>query len=142
MAINYVIKFKRQHSSVWAARNPTLALAEPGFESDTGRLKVGNGISKWNELPYINPETLDGDSIQDNSVDGSKLNVSTIRSISDINIAANAAINVSKLSGVVSRTNGTVSTASTSQSVVRNIRVSTQPPSGGNDGDVWLVYVP
>lgn len=41
---------------------------------------------------------------------------------------------------VVSRTNGTVATASTSSNVVRNITLSTSAPSGGADGDVWLVY--
>lgn len=40
----------------------------------------------------------------------------------------------------VSQTNGTVTTASTSSGVVRNIYASTSAPSGGNDGDVWLKY--
>jgi len=44
------------------------------------------------------------------------------------------------VSGVVSQTNGTVTTASTSSGVVRNIYTSTSNPSGGMDGDVWLVY--
>lgn len=41
---------------------------------------------------------------------------------------------------VVSRTNGTIATASTSSTVVRNITLSTADPSGGADGDVWLKY--
>jgi len=41
----------------------------------------------------------------------------------------------------VSQTNGTVTTASTSSGVVRNIYSSTSTPSGGMDGDVWLKYV-
>ena len=41
----------------------------------------------------------------------------------------------------VNQTNGTVTTASTSSGVVRNIYTSTIAPSGGMDGDVWLVYV-
>ncbi len=41
----------------------------------------------------------------------------------------------------VSQTNGTVTTASTSSGVVRNTYVSTSSPTGGIDGDVWLVYV-
>ena len=44
-------------------------------------------------------------------------------------------------SNVVSRTNGSVTTASTSATVVRNITVSTSDPSAGSDGDVWLKYV-
>lgn len=38
------------------------------------------------------------------------------------------------------RENGTVTTASTSQGVIRNIHVSTNTPTGGIDGDVWLRY--
>ena len=44
------------------------------------------------------------------------------------------------LSSKVEKTNGTVTTASTSSSVVRNITLSTSEPTGGIDGDVWLVY--
>lgn len=44
------------------------------------------------------------------------------------------------ISGVVSQTNGTVTTASTDLTVVRNTTVSTEPPSGGMDGDIWMVY--
>jgi len=45
------------------------------------------------------------------------------------------------VSGYVSQTNGTVTTAAVGSSVVRNITVSTATPSGGNDGDVWFIYV-
>ena len=44
------------------------------------------------------------------------------------------------LDAKVEKTNGTVTTASTSSSVVRNITLSTSEPTGGIDGDVWLVY--
>ena len=46
------------------------------------------------------------------------------------------------IGAVVSQTNGTVTTASTSSTVVRNITLSTSAPSGGSDGDVWLQYTP
>ena len=39
------------------------------------------------------------------------------------------------------RVNGSVTTASTSSGVVRNIFTSTSNPTGGIDGDVWLKYV-
>lgn len=41
----------------------------------------------------------------------------------------------------VDRTNGFVTTASTSSGVVRNIFVSTNDPSGGVDGDIWVKYI-
>jgi hypothetical protein len=40
----------------------------------------------------------------------------------------------------VSKTNGIVTTATPSLAVVRNITLSTSEPSGGMDGDVWMVY--
>ena len=43
--------------------------------------------------------------------------------------------------GAVDKTNGTVTTASTSAGVVRNIYVSTNDPSGGSDGDIWVKYI-
>lgn len=44
------------------------------------------------------------------------------------------------VSGKVSQTNGTVTTATPSSAVVRNITLSLSQPSGGMDGDVWMVY--
>ena len=41
----------------------------------------------------------------------------------------------------IKRVNGSVTTASTSSGVVRNIYTSTSSPTGGIDGDVWLKYV-
>jgi hypothetical protein len=50
---------------------------------------------------------------------------------------------VAPTTSFVSQTNGTVSTASTSSGVVRNVWTSTSAPTSGQgaDGDVWLVYV-
>lgn len=44
------------------------------------------------------------------------------------------------ITGFVSQTNGTVTTADTAETVVRNITLDTADPSGGADGDVWLTY--
>lgn len=31
-------------------------IGEPGFEVDTGKLKIGNGYHAWNDLPYVGGE--------------------------------------------------------------------------------------
>lgn len=152
MAINYVIQFKRQHSMMWEQVNPILKMGEPGFESDTGRVKIGDGIKQWNDLGYLSLNksddgviletdigTVTTDMLATRSVTGEKIELATI---DDSHIDDNAEIDVSKLSGVVAKNNGKVLEASTTSSVVRNMVVSTQPPSGGADGDVWMVYVP
>ena len=46
--------------------NPTLAEGEPGFELDTGKLKIGNGTTAWNDLAYFGGDfsmSADGKSI-------------------------------------------------------------------------------
>lgn len=48
-----VLQFKRGSSSSWVSLNPVLAAGEPGFETDTNKLKVGNGSLSWNSLPYL-----------------------------------------------------------------------------------------
>lgn len=45
--------FKRGKATSWTAQNIILGPGEPGFELDTGKLKVGNGVTPWNELEYI-----------------------------------------------------------------------------------------
>jgi hypothetical protein len=37
----------------WYDANPILALGEPGFEINTGKLKIGDGVKRWNELDYM-----------------------------------------------------------------------------------------
>jgi hypothetical protein len=46
-------KFKRGKAASWVSANPILAEAEPGYELDTGKLKIGNGVTAWNDLAYF-----------------------------------------------------------------------------------------
>ena len=47
------IRFPRRDADGWAETDPVLLRGEPGFETDTGRLKIGDGESHWTELDYI-----------------------------------------------------------------------------------------
>ncbi len=47
------IQLRRDVSSVWTSRNPILALGEPGFETNTHKLKIGDGTTAWNSLDYV-----------------------------------------------------------------------------------------
>lgn len=40
-------------STVWKTKNPILAKGEPGYETDTKKLKIGDGINHYNDLNYI-----------------------------------------------------------------------------------------
>ena len=46
------IQFKRGTSARWEELNPILAEGEPGYDLDKGRIKIGNGITPWSELPF------------------------------------------------------------------------------------------
>lgn len=47
------IKLRRDTAANWTATNPVLAQGEPGFETDTDFLKVGDGVTAWNDLSYV-----------------------------------------------------------------------------------------
>lgn len=46
------IQKRRDISLNWFTVNPLLADGEEGIEKDTGFSKIGNGIDRWNSLPY------------------------------------------------------------------------------------------
>jgi hypothetical protein len=51
---------KYRSKDEWESTNPILASGQPGFEDDTGKLKIGDGTSRWSELSYrdVPPYTL------------------------------------------------------------------------------------
>lgn len=53
MARETLIKLRKGTAAEWESVNPTLALGEPGFESDTLKFKVGDGSTAWNSLKYV-----------------------------------------------------------------------------------------
>ena len=69
MPVNDLITIRKGTASQWSCSNPTLASGEPGYESDTGLFKIGNGSSAWNSLSYssVIPSGLIG---------GSNINIS------------------------------------------------------------------
>lgn len=46
------IVIRRDTAANWTAQNPTLLNGEWGFETDTRRLKIGDGVTAWNALAY------------------------------------------------------------------------------------------
>ena len=49
------IQLRRGGAQEWANSNPTLAQGELGIELDTGRFKIGDGVTAWNTLTYERP---------------------------------------------------------------------------------------
>jgi hypothetical protein len=120
MPRNDLIQLRSDTAAKWADVNPTLAIGEVGFETDTGKFKIGTGSTAWNSLPYaptIPSITVTSEMI----VDGTIL---------DIDINASAAIAPSKVAGVFT----------TGDSSNNTITISTSAPTGGSSGDIWFKY--
>ena len=48
-----IIQIKRGTAAEWDATNPILALAELGLETDTNKMKAGDGVTAWSGLVYV-----------------------------------------------------------------------------------------
>lgn len=46
------IQLRNDTASNWTSANPTLARGELGIEVDTNKIKIGDGSTDWDSLPY------------------------------------------------------------------------------------------
>lgn len=53
MPVNTLLQTRRGSASAWTSANPVLAEGEWGYETDTGKAKVGNGSTAWTSLSYF-----------------------------------------------------------------------------------------
>lgn len=62
------IKLRRATSTEWNSINPVLRSGEPGYETDTKKLKIGDGSTVWTNLAYLGGDNvvIDFEEIQDN----------------------------------------------------------------------------
>ena len=49
------IQIRRDEAANWTSANPTLAAGELGYETDTGKWKVGDGTRTWSQITYQFP---------------------------------------------------------------------------------------
>ena len=55
------IRFRRDTAANWTSNNPTLTTGELGYETDTGKFKIGNNTNAWTALAYsITAELSEG----------------------------------------------------------------------------------
>lgn len=56
--MTFRIKLRRDTAAAWTSANPILAAGEPGLETDTGKIKYGDGVTAWNSLSHAGGDTL------------------------------------------------------------------------------------
>jgi len=54
---------KRGTASDWSTSNPILLAGEIGFETDTNKVKIGDGANYWNNLSYITSSSATNDEL-------------------------------------------------------------------------------
>lgn len=59
MADYVKIKIRRDTTANWIAKNPVLALGEIGADMTLHRIKVGDGVKTWTELPFSDEDIID-----------------------------------------------------------------------------------
>jgi hypothetical protein len=84
-----IIQIRRDTASDWTSANPTLAQGELALETDTLKLKAGDGTTAWTSLAYYTLGTAGflatstiGSTVQAFDADTSKLDVAETRSAS------------------------------------------------------------
>lgn len=75
MATVYKTTFqlRRGNLAEWEAKNPVLLIGEPGFVLDKFKLKIGNGVDAWNDLPYISDSEISNYVTVDDIINGTVL---------------------------------------------------------------------
>lgn len=61
--VDYRFRLRRGLAATWTARDDVLLDGEMGFETDTRKIKIGDGTTGWNDLEYFPPDG-DGDGVQ------------------------------------------------------------------------------
>jgi hypothetical protein len=61
--MTFRFKLRRDTANNWENANPVLLAGEPGLETDTNKIKYGNGSDNWNDLPYASGEGGGGDPV-------------------------------------------------------------------------------
>lgn len=54
--IKTTFQLRRGYEEAWIRNNPVLAQGEPGFVIDKNALKIGDGVTHWNDLDYVNEQ--------------------------------------------------------------------------------------
>jgi hypothetical protein len=82
MARNALIQVRRDTAANWTSVNPTLAAGEQGFETDTGKFKIGTGSTAWTSLLYATDASdITGATLASNVVSSSLTSVGTLTSL-------------------------------------------------------------
>lgn len=130
MAVVTQIQVRRGTASQWTSTNPTLAAGEWGFETDTGKAKIGTGSANWTSLSYFG-----GTGTVSSITAGTGLSGGTITSSGTIAIDST----VATLTGVQTLTNKTATGLIYTQTILTpSFSANAYTLVLGDQGDILL----
>lgn len=135
-----IIQIRRDTAANWASVNPVLAQGEMGLETDTEKMKLGDGATAYNSLNYFVTSQTNV-SISGGTIDGAVVGGTTPAAVTGTNITAN-----------VVRTNQAVVNATTAATTLdfntaNDFKVSMESSTtftfnnvaAGQSGNIYLV---
>lgn len=52
-ALSGSLQLRGRTAAAWVTNNDVLLARQPGVETDTGQMKIGDGVTAWNDLDYV-----------------------------------------------------------------------------------------
>lgn len=106
MSVQTLVQVRRGTSSEWVTANPTLSAGEWGLETNTGKYKLGDGLTAWTSLSYaaVIPSAFIGNSgvgvTQGSNGNNLTISVTGINStqVNDFNSAVDARVTAAAVS--------------------------------------------
>lgn len=92
------IQYRNDTAANWTSANPTLLAGEFGYETDTGRAKIGNGSLAWTALGYfpaaaaITSGTITGATINNSVIGGTTPAAGTFTALNSTSGAVNGTV--------------------------------------------------
>ena len=95
--VNVQMQQRRDTAANWTSADPTLLAGELGYESDTGKLKIGDGSTVWSSLAYepgfsLSAYPLATSDIADDAITGAKL-ANDITIANDLTVTGDLTVN-------------------------------------------------
>ena len=142
-----IIQIKRGTAAEWNAANPILALAELGLETDTNKMKAGDGVTAWSGLTYMTGDGGGGGAVESVNgrigqvmLDKTDVGLGVVDNTSDldkpISTATQTALDAKATDASVAAIDGRVTTNETNIATNSSDISALQTTSGGNTGDI------